>query len=427
MARPDDGGSDAGTDSGRDPIAALRAAAFDRERLVLWAVAAVFALGLWLFVWRFVGVLVVGLFVYYVTRPLFARIHGRVGGRTRAVVIAILTVAVPTLLLIGWTVAVVVQAVTDFLGSEAGAQVAASLAPAVDVPAELSDVDRMFRELLANPREASRQLGPLVSTALDGVVGAIATLGTVALEGFVVLVITFYLLRDDVRLAAWARRTFDLEGTVTERYLVRVDGELQTIFFGNILNALATGLIAVAAYLALNTIAPPVVTIPQATLVGLLVGVASLVPAVGIKLVTWPLGFYLVGRSLYLDPETIWFPAVFFLVSLIIVDAIPDQLLRPYVSGRRLHIGAVMLAYLFGPLLFGWYGLFLGPFLLVVVWQFGQVVLPWLTGAEASPAAAGEEMGDSASPDAGTDERLAGTDEGEEEADDGERTDDEDS
>jgi hypothetical protein len=44
-----------------------------------------------------------------------------------------------------------------------------------------------------------------------------------------------------------------------------------------------------------------------------------------------------------------------------------------------------MLAYLFGPLLFGWYGIFLGPFLLVVVFEFGRIVVPWLVGAEDLP------------------------------------------
>jgi predicted PurR-regulated permease PerM len=134
-------------------------------------------------------------------------------------------------------------------------------------------------------------------------------------------------------------------------------------------------------------IAPSIVTIPQATLLGLLVGVASLVPAIGIKLVTWPLGFYLVARSLLLDPATVWFPATFFVVSFVVVDYVPDQLLRPYVSGRSLHVGAVMLAYLFGPILFGWYGIFLGPFLLAVVYEFGLVVVPWLTHTEAEPVA----------------------------------------
>jgi predicted PurR-regulated permease PerM len=39
-------------------------------------------------------------------------------------------------------------------------------------------------------------------------------------------------------------------------------------------------------------------------------------------------------------------------------------------------MGMVMFSYIFGPLLFGWYGLFLGPLLLVLVVGFSRTVLP---------------------------------------------------
>ncbi|WP_245800247.1 hypothetical protein [Haladaptatus litoreus] len=40
-----------------------------------------------------------------------------------------------------------------------------------------------------------------------------------------------------------------------------------------------------------------------------------------------------------------------------------------------MHKGAVLFAYILGAVLFGWYGLFLGPFLLVLVVQFANIVL----------------------------------------------------
>jgi hypothetical protein len=43
-----------------------------------------------------------------------------------------------------------------------------------------------------------------------------------------------------------------------------------------------------------------------------------------------------------------------------------------------------MLAYTLGPLLFGWYGLFLMPVLLVLVVQFARIVLPDLLADEPS-------------------------------------------
>jgi hypothetical protein len=42
-----------------------------------------------------------------------------------------------------------------------------------------------------------------------------------------------------------------------------------------------------------------------------------------------------------------------------------------------------MIAYTFGPLLFGWYGIFLMPMLLVLVFHFARLVLPELVQGRA--------------------------------------------
>jgi hypothetical protein len=47
-----------------------------------------------------------------------------------------------------------------------------------------------------------------------------------------------------------------------------------------------------------------------------------------------------------------------------------------------------MFAYILGPVLFGWYGLFLGPLILVLVVHFVRLVLPELvTGKQLEPEA----------------------------------------
>jgi len=115
---------------------------------------------------------------------------------------------------------------------------------------------------------------------------------------------------------------------------------------------------------------------------GLLAGVASLIPIVGMKLVYVPVTLYLGAVSYLADPSTLWFTAVFVAVSFVVVDTIPDLVLRPFVSGRTLHVGAVMIAYTLGPLLFGWYGIFLGPIILVLLANFSRHVLSILIDRE---------------------------------------------
>lgn len=41
-------------------------------------------------------------------------------------------------------------------------------------------------------------------------------------------------------------------------------------------------------------------------------------------------------------------------------------------------MGSVTFSYILGPVVFGWYGLFLGPLLLVFVLHFGHTVVPAL-------------------------------------------------
>ena len=114
-------------------------------------------------------------------------------------------------------------------------------------------------------------------------------------------------------------------------------------------------------------------------------------PIVVGKLVYVPLGLYLAGQAFRTDPTLLWFPALFFVVAFVFLDMLPVMFLRPYLSGQTLHTGLVMFAYILGTVLFGWYGLFFGPLVVVFVVQFVNIVLPGLlhgrtVGPTASPA-----------------------------------------
>jgi predicted PurR-regulated permease PerM len=383
----DDGTESVG--SGRSPGLGERGAAavgnveFRRGRVALWIAALLVLLVLLYVSWRYVGTVVLGLFAYYVTRPVFHRILARTSSRTGAVVASLLLVALPVLVLVGWTVIVAVRALRDFGSDGAFAQLEQVLTPYLDIEAAVNEIETVARQVAANPGRVDQlNVGGITANVVDLLSASVSILFTALLHAFVALVIVFYLLRDGHRVATWARRTFVEEGGVFDAYLVAVDQDLKNIYFGNILNALFTGLLAATTYTLLNLVAPPGVGIPEAALVGLLVGAASLVPVIGIKLVWVPVSVFLFATSLLADPQTAWFPVLFAVVSIVVVDYIPDQLLRPYVSGRSLHVGAVMIAYTLGPLLFGWYGIFLGPLVLVVVFEFGRIVFPWLVDPE---------------------------------------------
>jgi predicted PurR-regulated permease PerM len=218
-----------------------------------------------------------------------------------------------------------------------------------------------------------------VATLIDSV-GLIAN---AALRGFILLAGTYYLLTDGSRLVSWFLNNFDESGIV-ESYAASVDDELSSILFGNILNAFVTGIIGILVFSGYNLFAPGAVKVPFAPLVGALTGAGSLIPVVGMKIIYFPVGAILAIAAVASgQPDAFGFVILYLVLAFVVVDTIPDFLIRPYVSGNRTHVGLLMFAYILGPIAFGFYGIFLGPILLVLVAQFFRTIAPYvLTGRQ---------------------------------------------
>ncbi|MDZ7700814.1 MAG: hypothetical protein U5J98_01410 [Halobacteriales archaeon] len=147
--------------------------------------------------------------------------------------------------------------------------------------------------------------------------------------------------------------------------LTLVDRDLQVAYFGNIRTVVVVALLAVGVYNGLNTVAPPGLQIPIPNVLALLTGAATLVPVVVGKVVYVPLTVYLGSIALETGPRALWFPIAVALVALVVLDLFPIMVVRPFLAGQSTHKGLMMFSYIFGGLLFGWYGIFLGPLLLI--------------------------------------------------------------
>ncbi|MDS0299122.1 AI-2E family transporter [Halogeometricum sp. S1BR25-6] len=390
----------------------------NRARLAWWAVGAVLAVALAYVFYSFVGTFVFGIFIYYSTRPIYRRLNRRIRPPSLAAAIALFALALPALALVTYAFAIVVNELVKLTNS--GVFDLSQVPITTEQLARVTDLSVLLSFNISDITET--QMSQILRS-LGSAADTLAFFGIGAIHLFVMIALAFYLLRDDHRFARWFRTQFADDRGVMEAYVSAVDRDFQNIFFGNILNAVLTGTIGVIAYSALNAVAPPEVEIPAAALVGLLAGVASLIPVVGMKLVYVPVAAYLLAVSYFADPTTVWFVLLFAAVSFVVVDTIPDLVLRPYVTGRSLHVGAVMIAYTFGPLLFGWYGIFFAPMILVLVVNFARYVLPELVVGSpirpyaVDPAAERETEADDAGPSAPTAaESLGGSEERDEAA-----------
>ena len=318
-------------------------------------------------VYSFLGVFVLGVFLYYATRPFQRRFDAYLPGSVAAA-LSLLVLAVPVVLLVAYTASVGYGELVA-LAETTGIDALDDLLPAADVTAAVQDPGSLL---------ASQNPGQLADVA-QAALGYFGLVFSSVFDVVIAFTIAFYLLRDGGRLRSLLENYLDqhsdaLDGGRLDDYSDAIDADLETVFFGNILNALLIAVIGAVSYSALNLFAPPAFDIPYPVLVGILAGAGSLVPVVGMKIVYVPVVAYLGGLAATSGAG--WdFVVAFAVISVVVVDTIPDLALRPWVSGGDLHLGTVMFAYIFGPLVFGWYGLFLGPLVLVLVVHFYEIVL----------------------------------------------------
>lgn len=345
---------------------------------------------------QFQATLIFTIFLYYASRPIYTKLETlslppRLQGRQipyHRQVLAVTTIAaflLPFLFLLTYTLVLVVPEIQRLAGGNGfGAAYLSALQsaqgsglPAPLVELEAGDILTMRpEEVVAILNDSAVQTWvEQVTATLTGSIGFIAN---GALNGFILLSGTYYLLTDGSRLTSWFLSNFDESGVV-ESYVVAVDGELSSILFGNILNALATGIIGIFVFSGYNLVAPGVVNVPFAPLVGALTGVGSLIPVVGMKIVYLPVGAILAVAAVTSGQASAFgFVILFLVLAFVVVDTIPDFLIRPYVSGNRTHIGLLMFAYILGPIAFGFYGIFLAPILLVLITQFVRTIAPYV-------------------------------------------------
>ena len=352
----------------------------DRIRLVWIALGLVCALVLVYSVYTFVGTFVFGVFVYYAVRPIHRRLRERVSSPSLAAFLSMFLLVLPALAIIIATLGIAAQELSRFVRGQQLAGLETAIAPYVDSVVATIDVNALMS---GNVDTMTIQQSLSVATQ------SVSFVGVGVLHLFVMLAIAFYLLRDGSRLAALCQRCIPDETFAT--YGRAVDRDLKNVYFGNIANAVFTGTIGAITYTVLNFFAPVGAAIPYPALLGLLTGVASLIPVVGMKLVYFPVAAYLAGVLIIAgQAQALWFVVAFALLSLVVVDTIPDVVLRPFVSGGTLHSGTLMLTYIFGSLLFGWYGIFLAPLLLVVVVEFVRIALPTLYDTWGDAVAVGQ-------------------------------------
>jgi predicted PurR-regulated permease PerM len=344
--------------------------------------------------WPFLDVIVYAIFLYYITRPIKRRLRPYIKNETLLVLACLILLVLPLVLIMGYTFLIAVNQINNLIqnisyqslpsgpltnvssvisGLQAG--VSPGSTASKDLPALIGT---WYQEWLRLIRSTAGIPGIIIATGM--------TLIDVIFRTFIILTMAFYMLRDDDRLKAWFASAFpglvaEHDGLLTH-YFRAVDRDLEDIFFGNILSVAIFAAIAIIVYNILNFFAPvPSFLIPLPILMGILLGVAQLLPVVGPWTVDIPILLYIAVRSIMAGTffDNIGYFIVMIIVIFIFVENLPGYVLRPFISHGRVSIGLLMFAYILGPLVFGISGLFIAVIVLVLLTYYFKIIVPQLT------------------------------------------------
>lgn len=347
----------------------------DRSLRPWWALVIVLALILIIIAHAFIGTIVFAVFFYYAMRPVNRRIRRFTNARRFAAITTLFLVFIPILAFLTHTFLVGVEGLNTLLTD----QVRQAINPYIDISKLTKDP-----QMVLNLTDQLRQSGSLQGI-LSTSIGVVLAISNAIIHLSMILAIVYYLLRDGARIAAWFREEVGTD-SAAYAYASAVDRDLESVYFANVIAIVMITLGSIVWYNLYNAVAPAGMTIPAPTLLALLTGIASIIPIVVGKLVYLPITAYLLVLAGQTNGTHWVYPGLFVVVAFLFLDFLPQTFIQPYIAGRKIHVGLMIFAYVFGGLFFGWYGLFLGPIILVFSLQaIRLVVTDLLQGGPVTP------------------------------------------
>lgn len=351
---------------------------WDGRRLLWVGVGLVIAALIGIALFRYVGTILFAIFVYYATRPLYRQIDRVIDHPNATAIVTILFVVLPMAAVIVYAGVVALQEIEQFLASSNLEAYRSYLQPYLRLARE-GDVGGLRDAFEAG---SGGSIATVVRQGAPGALGRLQSIGgyvfSVLARFFLMLTILFYLLRDDKKVRRWFYESIDHDEEVVS-YIEAVDDDLETVFLSNLAVIAVAAVTAATTYAALNFLASGGTVVGTPVLLSLLIGIGTLIPAVGMKIVYVPYGLALLGLAVT-TPTPFWHPVAFFVLTFVVVDTIPDFFARSYLSAQSgVHMGLVLLGYFLGTLAFGWYGLFLGPIVVVLAVHFAHMIFPALS------------------------------------------------
>lgn len=340
----------------------------------------------------FIGSLSLSIFFYYGCLPVYNNLRNRGYSKNISAILSELTLILPIIIIITYTIRVISIEIRILLlrfRSFVGTQNNALYNDLEQIPYVVNLLENYGSNDFSNLSDfvsyvQGLDLNYIISvadTSLGTILEIVSLLGDLLFVLFVAITVSFYLLKNKkfIQDLSYDVLNYNRESI---SFLEKLNKKLMFVFIGNLGLMVITSLISIVLYTSIMFLFPNGSMITYPVLISLLCGISSVIPVIGAKLSYIPVTVILYLNSIlnYSQPIDLLLPTGFLILSFIFIDAIPDFIIRPRISSvGGTSVGIVLISFVFGPIVFGWYGLFLGPVILVTAHEFIKEILPKLS------------------------------------------------
>ena len=326
------------------------------ERGGLYLFLALVSIGVLLVVWPFLTPLLWATLAAIMFQPLYQWILAKRPEKNNQAAIA-------TLLIITFAVLLPALFIGGIVVEQATMLVLAFQAGDIDIAGMFDDVFRALPEQIRTPldeyglgdlREAQAKAQALITESAGLIAREALAIGGSAL-GFVLafgvgLYVTYFLLRDGKAIGRTIVAHLPLERGVADRLVGTFLAIVRATIKGSVVVGIVQGMLGAITFW--------IAGVPMAVLLGLLMAIFSLLPALGTAIVWVPVAVYLLATG------QIW-QGIFVVVSGVAVIGMADNVLRPILVGRDTGIPdwIILVTTLGGIALMGLSGIVVGPLL----------------------------------------------------------------
>jgi len=334
---------------------------FVKQRIFFFGMVAILAILAMILVWQFVQAILLAVAVVILLKPLYNWLLEKRwinGSEQKAtgltMLIFILLIAIPAVLIVGGAIS---QAAMLFSGLDF-----------TTLELSMQGVNSWLEQLIRTFSAGNAHLGDLQLTETIAQVtawlaswlrGIVVSLGRalpgIFMNGLVVLVIIFVLLPRYKRPGK--QDILDIvpfPAEITQLFMDKIDIMIKAMFKGNFVIAIVTGLtMGLVLWIA---------GVPFVMFLTLASMFLSLVPMIGVSLVAWPVGIFLILNG------NVW-QGIFVLVAFLVLVANIDTILRPHLipKGAQLNPALVILSVLGGLGVMGIIGALYGPVVMILL------------------------------------------------------------